>query len=467
MANSHPEIELLIVDDEDDFREAAESYFRKQGYRVTAARSASEAIANLQSRVFHVAVVDLHMPEMNGLELLGRLLEDNDNLQVIMLTGGGSIETAVAAIKRGAADYLTKPIRLSELDVLIQRAYQSGKMARENQNLKQVINRTRPKVTIIGESPQMREVFRLIDRVSESDKPILIEGESGTGKELVARAIHQNSPLADKPLVVINCAALPEALLESELFGHEKGSFTGAHASKPGLFEIADGGTLFVDELGELAPALQAKVLRAIEDGVIRRVGGVKEQRVHVRILAATNRVLADEVKAGRFREDLYYRVNVLAIRLPPLRERIGDVPLLIKNFLGPNWTLEPGVLELLERYSWPGNVRQLNNALERAKILSEDDTIRLINLPPEIINGDRSIQTLSAGSQVDLETLNRMHVVETLKQHAGNKARAARALGIGRRSLYRLLERYGLHTTEAVESATKVGADSEHIDQG
>ncbi len=452
MASSHPEIELLIVDDEDDFREAAESYFRKQGYRVTAARTAPEALANLQSRVFHVAVVDLHMPDMNGLELLGRLLEDDANLQVILLTGGGSIETAVAAIKRGAADYLTKPIRLSELDVLIQRAFQSGQMARENQNLKQVINRNRPKVKIIGESPLMREVFRLIQRVSDSDKPILIEGESGTGKELVARAIHQTSALADKPLVVINCAALPEALLESELFGHEKGSFTGAHVTKPGLFEIADGGTLFVDELGELAPALQAKVLRAIEDGVIRRVGSVKEQRVHVRILAATNRVLADEVKAGRFREDLYYRVNVLAIKLPPLRERVGDVALLIENFLGPNWTLEPGVLTLLERYSWPGNVRQLFNALERAKILSEDETIRLINLPPEIVNGDRSVQTLSAGSQVDLETLNRMHVVQTLKQHAGNKARAARALGIGRRSLYRLLERYGLHSAEPAE---------------
>jgi transcriptional regulator with PAS, ATPase and Fis domain len=255
--------------------------------------------------------------------------------------------------------------------------------------------------------------------------------------------------LAEKPLVVINCAALPETLLESELFGHEKGAFTGAIAAKPGLFEIADGGTLFIDEFGELAGSLQAKLLRVLEDGVIRRIGSVKERRVRARILAATNRNLVEEVKAGRFREDLYYRVNILTIHLPPLRERQGDVPLLVQAFTNDGWKLEPGVMEVLERYSWPGNVRQLLNALERAKILADDDYIRLANLPPEIMCKEETASAVKLGPQVDLETLNRMHVVDVLNRYHGNKARTAKALGIGRRSLYRLLEKYGLHSAE------------------
>jgi transcriptional regulator with PAS, ATPase and Fis domain len=322
-------------------------------------------------------------------------------------------------------------------------------MQRENVQLRQALRRTVQSSRLIGKSAAMEQVFRLIDRTATSEKPILIEGESGTGKELVARAIHQASPLADKPLVVINCAALPETLLESELFGHEKGAFTGAIAAKPGLFEIADGGTLFIDEFGELAGALQAKLLRVLEDGVIRRIGSVKERRVRARILAATNRNLLDEVRAGRFREDLYYRVNILTIHLPPLRERHGDVALIAASFLGANWKMEEGVMDILENYSWPGNVRQLLNALERAKILADDEYIRVANLPPEILSTEPISVVAKAGTQVDLETLNRLHVIEVLKQYQGNKARTARALGIGRRSLYRLLEKYGLHTTD------------------
>ncbi|MEM8681051.1 MAG: sigma-54 dependent transcriptional regulator [Planctomycetota bacterium] len=305
----------------------------------------------------------------------------------------------------------------------------------------------------------MQEVFRLIERTAGSKNPILIQGESGTGKELVARALHANSPLKDKPLVVINCAALPETLLESELFGHEKGAFTGAVSSKQGLFEVADGGTLFIDEFGELAGPLQAKLLRVLEDGSLRRVGSVKERRVNVRVIAATNRDMETEVKEGRFREDLYYRINVLTIDLPPLRERQGDVELLLQRFAGEEWDYEPEVIALFERYSWPGNVRQLQNAVDRAKILAEDETIRVKNLPPDIVKGVGAMAAPRPGTRCDLDTLNKLHIEEMYARHKGNKARTARALGIGRRSLYRLIEKYGIEPPQTAEP----GAEAHH----
>jgi transcriptional regulator with PAS, ATPase and Fis domain len=302
---------------------------------------------------------------------------------------------------------------------------------------------------MIGESEPMLEVYRLIQRTAVADKPILIQGDSGTGKELVARALHEASPLADKPFVVINCAALPETLLESELFGHEKGAFTGAVSSKPGLFEVADGGTMFIDEIGELAGSLQAKLLRVLEDGSMRRIGSVKERRVRVRLLAATNRDMSEEVREGRFREDLFYRINVLTIMLPPLRERDGDIRLLVDHFAGPEWRVDDEVLRIFENYSWPGNVRQLQNAIERAKILAEDEWIRAHNLPPEIVKGAASSSVRELGANMDLDTLNKIHVEDTFKRMGGNKARTARALGIGRRTLYRLLEKYGIEAAE------------------
>jgi transcriptional regulator with PAS, ATPase and Fis domain len=273
----------------------------------------------------------------------------------------------------------------------------------------------------------------------------LIQGESGTGKELVARAIHKSSPLADKPLVVINCAALAEQLLESELFGHEKGAFTGAVAAKPGLFEVADGGALFIDEFGEMSGGLQAKLLRVLEDGSMRRVGSIIERHVNVRVIAATNRDLEQEVKDKKFREDLYYRINVLGIQLPPLRERAGDIPLIANYFAGEDWIIEMDVMRYLNSYTWPGNVRQLQNAIERAKVLAESNHIELKNMPSAIVNAEPEQLMAAINSNADLETLNRIHVEQTYQRHHKNKTRTAHALGINRRSLYRLLEKFAI----------------------
>ena len=371
-----------------------------------------------------------------------------------MLTGQGTIETAVQAMKLGAIDFLSKPFPLAELEVLIENAYETGQLRKENRQLKTVIKRGQVEPEIVGKSAAMQEVFRLIDRAGPTDKAILIQGESGTGKELVARALHRQSSRADKPLVVINCAALPESLLESELFGHEKGAFTGAVAAKLGLFEVADGGTLFIDEIGELAGSLQAKLLRVLEDGSMRRIGSVKERRVDVRLLAASNRNMAKEVTAGRFREDLYYRINVMALNLPPLRERQGDVPLLVNRFLGPDWTIEARAMAAIESYHWPGNVRQLINAIDRAKIMADDHSIQLEDLPPDVIearhnNGRTSFEPLGD----DLAGIERAHVLEVFNRERGNKSRTARVLGINRRSLYRLLEKYQITNPEAPHS--------------
>ena len=329
---------------------------------------------------------------------------------------------------------------------MILRACEAKKLEKENLQLKEMIKRQTPDFEMIGDSPAMKEVFRLIERTANSDKPVLIQGESGTGKELVARAIHRSSPLADKPLVVVNCAALHEQLLESELFGHEKGAFTGAVAAKPGLFEIADGGTLFIDEFGEMSGALQAKLLRVLEDGSMRRVGSVTERHVDVRVIAATNRDLEQEVKDKKFREDLFYRINVLGITLPPLRNRTGDIRLLANKFAGPDWSIDDDVMQRLNGYSWPGNVRQLQNALERAKVLAEDSRIELKNLPSAIVESEPEKIVAAINNEVDLETLNRIHVEETYNRCEKNKTRTAKALGINRRSLYRLLEKYSIN---------------------
>jgi DNA-binding NtrC family response regulator len=438
------QIDLLIVDDEPDFRESACRYLKRIGFQVEEAEDGEEALNITTNKRFDVVILDIHMPGMNGMEVLEQLMNRDPAPKVIMLTGGGTIENAVESIKLGAYDFLTKPTKLDDLARLVQRACQTQQLEKENLQLREVLRRQSASSEMIGKSPAMLEVIRLVERTAASDKPVLIQGESGTGKELVARAIHKASPLADKPLVVVNCAALADQLLESELFGHEKGSFTGAVAAKPGLFEIADGGTLFIDEFGEMSGALQAKLLRVLEDGSMRRVGSVTERRVHVRVIAATNRDLEQEVQNKKFREDLFYRINVLGIKLPPLRQRSGDIRLLAETFVGKNWHIDEDVMRRLESYSWPGNVRQLQNAIERAKVLAEDNRIELKNLPPAIVEAEAEpVAAAIHNGNIDLETLNKMHVIQTYERCDKNKTRTARALGINRRSLYRLLEKY------------------------
>lgn len=450
MSTEPESIRLLVVDDDPDFRSTVVRRFMRRGYQVQEASDGNEAVDLCQRRHFDVAIIDMVMPGMGGLELLSRLKAQMPETEVILLTGQGSIETAVTAMKAGAYDYLTKPFPLAELEVLIQKANERREISKENRQLKEVLARSQPNSDMVGQSVAMQEVNRIIQRAGPTDNALLIQGESGTGKELVARALHRHSLRADKPLVVINCAALPETLLESELFGHEKGAFTGAISGKQGLFEVADGGTMFIDEIGEMSGGLQAKLLRVLEDGSMRRIGSLKEQRVNVRLIAATNRNLADEVKAGRFREDLFYRINVMSLELPPLRDRQGDIPLLVNRFLGADWDIEPAALEALERYTWPGNVRQLINAIERAKIMADGRTVRQADLPREIVVGGTAprgaVDLREALANTDeLSAIQRAHIVDILQREGGNKARAARALGVNRRSLYRLLDKYDI----------------------
>lgn len=441
---THSHIELLVVDDDDEFRSLMVQRFVHSGFRVHQAAGAQQALELAEQRDFDVVVCDMVMPGLSGLELLERFKSEHPETEFLVLTGQGTIETAVKSMKLGAYDFLTKPFPLKELEALIEKACERRRLKKENRQLRALLERAEPRLEMVGDSPAMQELFRLIERAGPSDKAILIQGESGTGKELVARALHRSSQRRERPMVVINCAALPESLLESELFGHEKGSFTGAVSAKPGLFEVADEGTLFIDEIGELPGSLQAKLLRVLEDGSLRRIGSIKERRVNVRLLAATNRNMADEVREGRFREDLYYRINVMSLELPPLRARRSDIPLLVQHFLSPDWEIEDAALHALERYDWPGNIRQLINAIERAKILSDDCYIHHRDLPREVIeNAVHQPSALTVEESDNLSSLERAKILEILRREGGNKSRAARVLGIDRRKLYRLVEKY------------------------
>lgn len=448
-----PPISLLLVEDEDDFRETTARWMTRKGHRVAEASNAQEALVLFDRQHFDVAVLDLNMPGISGIELLQRIQSENIDTEVIILTGQGTVESAVQAMKMGACDYLTKPFPLGDLEQRCRMAWERGRLSKENRQLKEVIKRQAPANEMIGTSAAMKEVFRLIERVAPTDKAVLIQGESGTGKELVARAIQRNSLRADKPFVTINCAALPENLVESELFGHQKGAFTGATSDKPGLFEVADGGTLFIDELGELPLGLQPKLLRVLEDGSLRRVGSHKERNVDVRLVAASNRDLAEDVKSGAFREDLYYRVNVMSLKLPPLRDRGNDVDALITHLLGPEWQIDDEARTVLINYSWPGNVRQLMNTLDRATVLADNNTVTIDDLPSELVDGPVDVVRRVTPETSRLDEIEKAHIIEILERENGNKARAARALGIHRRKLYRLLERFNLHKPEPVKS--------------
>jgi DNA-binding NtrC family response regulator len=438
----------LIVDDDEQLRQALMRWFQRHGMSVSEAASGEDALA--RSERWDVAVLDLNLPGMSGVELLATLKERQPELEALLLTAHGSVETAIQAMKRGAYDYLTKPFNLPELEIHVRKAFEKVQLARRQRQRLEQVNYEAPRYRIVGSSTAMQQVIDLIQKVAATDATVLVTGASGTGKELVARALHYNSARRDLPLVTINSAALPETLLESELFGHEKGAFTGAAQTKVGLIEVAEGGTLFIDEVGEMAASLQAKLLRVLEDGHYRRVGSVQEAHADVRVVAATNRVLQDEVKAGRFREDLYYRLNVITIALPPLRDHRQDIPELIEHFLGQRrvgascFQIDADALTALTRYDWPGNVRELANVLERAQILAEDSRITLDDLP-------ESIQTAPIGPAVStadprsLRDVEYRHIQEVLSQEKGNKVQAARALGISRRALYRLLTKHGL----------------------
>lgn len=439
-------IDLLLVDDDPSLLEDLQAYFTRLNYQVKSATNAADALALMKQHAFQVAVFDMHLPDLNGLELVKQSREVDEDCEIIILTGEGSIETAVEAMKLGTIDYLTKPIRLKELEAVVRRAGNTHLLRKQNQQLKGLIQKQQSQTSeIIGNCEPMQAVFRLIERVGPTDRSVLIQGESGTGKELVAQAIHRASSVSEFPLITVNCAALPEQLLESEMFGHEKGSFTGATSAKQGLFEVADGGTLFIDEIGELALSLQAKLLRVLEDGSFRRVGSIQQRRANVRIIAATNRDLAEACQRGEFREDLYYRLNVITISLPPLRDRGSDLQLLVRKFAGSNWELESGLIEQLARYRWPGNIRQLRNAVERAKILADSDQIELLNFPDEVISAGRLSLSHEVASPTDLGNLTRQHIEQVYHNHSGNKTKAAQALGVSRRTLYRLLEKYDI----------------------
>ncbi len=448
MSEAQP-IEILLVEDEADFRDTCARWMTRKGHYVEQAANGQEALALCERRHFDVAVIDINMPGISGVELLERMKSANIETEVIILTGQGTIESAVQAMKLGASDYLTKPFPLSDLEQRCRLAFERGELAKENRQLREIIKRATPNSKMIGQSTQMQEVRRLIDRVAPTDKTVLIQGESGTGKELVARAIQQRSRRVDKPFVTVNCAALPENLVESELFGHQKGAFTGASSDKPGLFEFADKGTLFIDEIGELPLQLQPKLLRVLEDGSLRRVGSHKERHVDVRIIAATNRDLSEAVSEGKFRDDLYYRINVMSLQLPALRHRPDDIVLLIDHYTGDQWDIEPEARAALVNYDWPGNIRQLVNAIDRAMILADDFVITADDLPQEIIDGESPLQQTMPRTSQSLDEIEKAHIVEVLQRENGNKARAARALGIHRRKLYRLLERFDLHHVE------------------
>jgi DNA-binding NtrC family response regulator len=447
-----PSPRLLIVDDDEQLAQALSRRFQRLNYEATLAPSGEKALEAAAHQPFDVVLLDLHLPGMDGLAALAKLKELHPDLEVILLTGHGSIETAIQAMRQGAYDYLTKPFHLPELEVHIDKAFEKVRLLRrESQRLGQLRYES-SRYRLVGSSPVMRKVVGLIEKVAATNATVLIRGPSGSGKELVARALHFNGLRAERPLVAINCAALQETLLESELFGHEKGAFTGAAVTKPGLFEVAEGGTMFIDEIAEMAPALQSKLLRVLEDGTFRRVGGTREIRSDVRVIAATNRPLEEELKAGRFREDLYYRLNVVNITLPPLKDRREDIPELVEHFLtsrpvGPTRRrLSPEAMDALLRYDWPGNVRELANVLERSQILAEGDVLTPDDLPETLAVASPAAPD-STGDPRHLSEVERRHVLEMLREAKGNKVQAARILGVSRRALYRLIARHGLES--------------------
>lgn len=453
---------ILVVDDEESIREFLEIMLKKEGYEVTLAEDGQKAKDLLTKKTFDMIISDLQMPHVTGIELLKHVKESYPDTVFMLITAFGTTETAVEAMKMGAYDYLTKPFKIDEVRLNIQNALRSRNLEVENRSLKKELVKEYSFQNMVGNSPAMHSIYDMIKRVSQTPTNVLITGESGTGKEVVAKAIHYNGPLKDRPFVTVNCGAIPENLMESEMFGHKKGSFTGAVADKAGLFEVADGGTLFLDEVGELPLTIQVKLLRAIQERVIRRVGATEDMKVDVRIIAATNRNLEDMVQKGGFRQDLFYRLNVINIKTPGLRERRDDIPLLAGHFLKKyNERLNKNIggisteaMEILKKYDYPGNVRELENLIERTVALEGGATILPESLPPmvntssgrkmassnEIEIGDDGVDLDKVMGQIEKELL-----IKAIHAAGGVKKRAAKLLHISFRSMRYRIEKYNL----------------------
>ena len=443
---------ILIADDEETILFGLTELLKEEGYHVTGARDGREALQKLQQDDFGLLLADLKMPKLNGLQILDEIKKQNILTEVIIITGKGTIDTAVEAMKAGAYDYLTKPVMPDRLRTIIPKALDHHRLLVSHKNLEQQLKELTRYEDIIGQSPQMQAVYKMIDAVADSTANVIITGESGTGKELVAKAIHNKSGRVNNPFIAVNCSAFPEQILENELFGHERGAFTGALNEKPGCFEMAHRGTLFLDEIGEMSLETQAKILRALEERRFRRLGGKKEIEVDVRVLAATNRNLKQALEEKSLREDLYYRLAVVEIELPPLRERVDDIPLLINEFLDffnkRNHKNIQGLTDqcrdILMKYPWHGNVRELRNVMERAVILTTSNKIDIDVLPERILSYEFKNPTIMIPLGTTVEEAEKQLIFRTLEMENNNKTRAAKTLGISLKTLHNKLGKYG-----------------------
>jgi DNA-binding NtrC family response regulator len=449
-----PAASLLLVDDDETFRQVLARELARLGYDVATAGSGEAALASIASREPDVVLLDLRLPGRDGLEVLEAIRATSPGTDVIMLTGHGSLDTAIQSIRAGAFDYVAKPCPLDELEVRIQRALERQSLRRRASLLERGLTPPDVAGSFVGESSEFHRLAELVARVAPSDSNVLITGETGSGKEMVAKLIHARSPRRSRPFVVVECAALQESLLQSELFGHERGAFTGADRAKPGLFEVAHGGTIFLDEIGEVSLATQVQLLRVLDTSSFRHVGGTAEIRVDVRVLAATNRQLPALVRQGLFREDLFYRLSTITVEVPPLRRRPGDIARLAGHFVrvlndryGSSKRLSPRALEVLERHDWPGNVRELLHAIEAAIVVCDGDEVRPEHLPRALASPAASADPPAAAEAAlpTLEQMEREHIARALRVSDGHRGRAARMLGISERNLYRKLREYGL----------------------
>jgi len=442
---------ILVIDDEESIRDSCSQVLQKEGYSVKTAEDGIEGLRFFRTEFFHAVLLDLKLPGMDGMEILSRIKEDNPKTPVIIITGYASIDSAVEAMKRGASDYLSKPFTPEQLRLVTQKALNTRKMIIENIYLKEELEKRIEFDMVIGKSKVMEKVLDLVKRISFSDSTVLITGESGTGKEILAREIHNHSPRRDAPFVVVDCGALVETLFESELFGHVKGSFTGAHETKHGRFEVANGGTIFLDEISNISLNIQAKLLRVIQEREVTRVGSTKPIKVDVRILAATNENLADLVRKEKFREDLFYRLSVVPLNLPPLRERKEDIPFLIDHFVKKYCKkirkevkgVSLAVKKALMEYGWPGNIRELENTIERAMVLSKGNMIELEDLVYHGISASSSFFLPVGGKYKSLDDIEKEYIKIVLQAQHGNKSKTAKILRIDRKTLMAKIKKY------------------------